>query len=167
MIDPAGLARLRGKGPSLAILGGVYTTLLDGEDTGGAFALFDSIAYPGTGPGPHRHEREQETFYILEGEVTFRTDGQTVVATPGAVIHMPRRSPHAFHNAGPRVARKLVLVAPAGMEHFFAAVGTPVSDPTVPPGEPTAEEIERVIRMAPQYGIEMLSPTYFDAKSVT
>jgi mannose-6-phosphate isomerase-like protein (cupin superfamily) len=69
-----------GKGPAYWVVGDLYTILAAGEDTGGAFALIHALVPPQSGPPPHLHHREDEAFYVLEGEVTFQADGRTIAA---------------------------------------------------------------------------------------
>jgi quercetin dioxygenase-like cupin family protein len=89
-------------------------------DTGGAYALMAYLAEPDAGSGFHTHTREDEAFYVLSGvlEVTF--DGQTMTALPGTHVHIPRGRRHAFRNPGPDRLEALILVAPGGLEQFFA-----------------------------------------------
>ena len=60
----------------------------NGEQTGGAYCLADATVPPGGGPPPHYHTREEETFYVTEGEITFTVDGQKVTGTPGTTAEM-------------------------------------------------------------------------------
>lgn len=136
-----------------------YTILISGRDTGGEYALIDMLIPPGGGPPPHRHAFE-EMFYILQGtiEVTVRDEILTIGA--GQAINVPSLAPHGFRNAGEVPARLLLLVAPAGLEEYFAQFGDPVATRTTPP--PTLIEDELSARhrksaeLAPKYGIEIL-----------
>ena len=84
-----------------------------GEDTGGAFALFDMLVLPGGGPPPHIHTRESESFYVLEGEFEFLAGDEWIKASPGSFVHVPKGALHTLKNAGSEVGRLLTLVAPA------------------------------------------------------
>jgi quercetin dioxygenase-like cupin family protein len=147
-----------GKGKVYCAVGDKYVVLATGEQTGGAYALADALIPPGGGPPPHYHTREEEAFYVLEGEITFTVDGRTVTGTSGTFVQIPRGTPHAFKNATAQPARMLILCTPAGFEKFMAefAVELPSMDSPAPP--PTPEEIEKLLRIAPQYGIVMLPP---------
>ena len=70
--------------------------LLDGEQTGEKFTAFLNISPPGCGPGPHYHDREDEWFYILEGQVSFLMNGTGTDMLPGTCIYSPRGTVHAF-----------------------------------------------------------------------
>ena len=110
-----------------------------GDNTLGAFSFSESIAQPGTaGPVPHRHSREDELWYILEGQLEFRIGERgerTFVAGPGETVFGPRGIPHTFRAVGTIPARYVFVVAPAGLEKFFAeraALGKeiPTTDPS-------------------------------------
>src|SRR3954465_11118302 len=85
-------------GRTIAVVGDVYRFLATGEDTGGRYALWEAMVPPGGGPPPHVHSREEEGFYVLEGEVTFRAGDDRLVATAGMFVNMPVGTPHAFRN---------------------------------------------------------------------
>ncbi len=144
-----------GAGKTIWVAGDHYTIKTSGTDTGGAFALVEARVPPGGGPPPHRHTREDEAFYLLEGELEFHADGQSFRAGPGAWITLAKGSLHRFRNLSDRDARLLILVAPAGLEQFFLEVGTPGDGP------PTAfgpDELQRMLAAAPRYGLEIQKP---------
>lgn len=147
-----------GEGKTIAVVGDVYRFLATGEETNGQYALWEALVPPGGGPPPHVHSREEEGFYILEGEITFRIGDETLVATPGIFANMPVGTPHSFKNESASPARMLISVAPAGMEKMFFEFGTvlPSGTTTAPP--PTHEEIEKLLEIAPRYGIEVRIP---------
>jgi len=88
------------------------------EQTGGAFTLFEEV--PPLGDTPlHVHEREDELFYVLEGEHVFRVGEQEHRVGPGGVVFGPRGVPHSQRRVVPGEGRLLVLTAPAGLEGFF------------------------------------------------
>jgi quercetin dioxygenase-like cupin family protein len=132
-------------------VGDLYTFLATGEDTGGAYALIHAEVPPGGGPPPHLHRREDEAFYVLEGELAFEVDGRAISATAGSWVTLPRGTLHAFQNAGQSPARMLILVNPAGLEEFFAEVGHEATDRTRPP----APDIEKLLAAAPKYGLDI------------
>src|SRR5215469_8357115 len=76
--------------------GHLMTFLATAEDTQGQFALIEAVARRGDVPPPHIHHREDETFYVLEGEMTFSVGGQTIKATPGTIVSLPRDVAHSF-----------------------------------------------------------------------
>jgi quercetin dioxygenase-like cupin family protein len=150
--------RTPSEGRTIAVVGDVYRFLATGEDTDGKYALFEAIVTPGGGPPPHVHSREEEGFYVLEGEITFTIDGKPLVATAGMFANMPVGTPHSFKNESNRAAKMLILVAPAGLEKMFFDFGVPVPQGATTAPPPTKEEIEMLLAIAPKYGIEIRLP---------
>ena len=146
-----------GKGRTVAIVGDVYRVLATGADTGGKYALWEAIVAPGGGPPPHVHNREEEGFYVLEGEVAFTVNGARVVLSAGMFANMPIGTPHTFKNESNRPARMLLSVAPAGLEEMFFEVGVPLAEGATTALPPTHAEIERLLAAAPKYGLEIMS----------
>ena len=149
-----------GEGPVFSAVGDVYRILATGEQTGGAYALCEARVLPGGGPPPHVHRREDESFFILEGEITFMLDGRKVLAKAGSFLQSPRNLPHAFKNESSAPARMLVLTTPSGFEKFLAEFAQPVPSFESPPLPVTAAEIQRLLAIAPKYGIEILPPPH-------
>src|SRR5262245_26438177 len=152
--------RKPGEVRAIAVVGNVYCFLATGEDTGCKYALFDAFIPPDSGPPPHIHSREEEGFYILEGEITFTIRDQRVVASAGMFANVPVGTPHSFKNESGERARMLVFVAPAGLEGMFFEVGVPVPPGTTTVAPPTKEEIEKLFAAAPRYGVEILVPAH-------
>ena len=88
------------------------------ETTGGEFSLFEEVP-PLVDTPLHVHEREDELFYVLEGEHVFQVGDEEFRARPGGLVFGPRGVPHAQRRAVPKEGRMLVLTAPAGLEGFF------------------------------------------------
>ena len=87
---------------------------------------------------------------VLVGEDTFRADA-------GSFVHLPKGIPHTYENVGIGPARFLTLMVPAGLEKFFEVVGKPGSDVSSPPPS-DEEDIDRLLSVAPRYGVEILPP---------
>jgi quercetin dioxygenase-like cupin family protein len=145
-------------GRTVAVVGDVYRFLATGADTGGAYALWEATVPPGGGPPPHVHSREQEGFYVLDGEITFTVGRERIVATAGTFANMPAGVPHSFRNESDRTARMLISVVPAGLEGMFFEVGVTLADGATTASPPTPDEVERLLAAAPRYGIELLPP---------
>ena len=150
--------RIPPQGRTVAVVGDVYRFLATGEDTDGKYALWEAIVPPGGGPPPHVHSREEEGFYVLEGEVTLQLGNQRLVATPGMFVNMPVGTPHSFTNESSRPARMIISVAPAGLERMFFEFGVPLAEGATAALPPTKEEIEKLLAVAPKYGIEIRLP---------
>ena len=112
---------------SLWVLGELLIYKIPSQRTGGAYALFEVITYPGTGPPPHVQHREDEAFYILEGEYEFLIGGEALRASAGSLLFVPKGLMHAHKNVGERVGSMLLTQTPGGLyELFFEEVGKPV-----------------------------------------
>ena len=147
-----------GQGRTIAVVGDVYRFLATGEDTNGKYAIWEAIVPPGGGPPPHVHSREEEGFYIIEGEITFQIGDKRIVATAGMFANMPVGTPHSFKNESSLPSKMLLSVAPAGLEQMFFEVGVPLAEGATTALPPTKEEIEKVLAVAPKYGIEIRLP---------
>jgi quercetin dioxygenase-like cupin family protein len=145
------------EGRTIAVVGDLYRFLATGEETDGKYAMWEAIVPPGGGPPPHIHSREEESFLILEGEITFTVNGEKIVATTGTFANMPVGSLHSFKNATDKTARMIISVAPAGLEKMFFEVGVPVKLGETP-APPTKAEIEKLLAVAPKYGVEIKVP---------
>jgi quercetin dioxygenase-like cupin family protein len=146
------------QGRTIAVVGDVYRFLATGADTKGKYALFEATVGPGGGPPPHIHSREEEGFYVLEGEITFTINGERVVATAGMFANMPVGTPHSFKNESGRPAKMLISLAPAGLEKMFFEVGVPLAEGATTASPTTKDELEKLLAIAPSYGIEILLP---------
>jgi quercetin dioxygenase-like cupin family protein len=138
--------------------GWLVTFLATGEDTRGQFALMEQVARAGNVPPRHIHHREDETFYVVEGEMTFSIGDDTIKARPGTVVFAPRDVAHSFTIDSEEV-RILVMVAPAGAEGFFKACSVPAPSMTLPPPVDTPySEKQKMMALAPGYGFEFVPP---------
>jgi quercetin dioxygenase-like cupin family protein len=151
----APLVRPPGVGPAIGVVGDVYRFLAIGEETGGKYATIDALVPPGGGPPPHIHSREEESFYILAGEITFRIAGERVVAGAGTFANIPIGVLHSFKNESNTTARMIISVAPAGLERMFLEIGQPVEPDATSAPAPTKADIDRLIAAAPRYGVEL------------
>jgi quercetin dioxygenase-like cupin family protein len=147
-----------GEGAAYSGVGDVYRILATSEQTGGVYTLAEARVSPDNGPPPHIHHREDESFFVLEGEVTFQLGDRTVKCVPGSFVQGPRGIPHAFKNTGKTPARMLVYVTPPGFENFMKEFATPLPSFASPPLPVTPQDIEKLLAVAPKYGIEILPP---------
>jgi quercetin dioxygenase-like cupin family protein len=120
-----------GKGPATWVVGDLYTVKASGRDTGGAFCLIEVVVPPNSGPPPHIHSREDEAFYILDGQFKVSIDGQELTAGPGSWVQLARGSLHFFKNVGTNTGKMLILATPAGLDEFFLEAGRD-ADPSKP-----------------------------------
>ena len=112
-------------------LGNLTTNLAEKNDTDGAFFLVEATLAPGTEPPPHTHSREDELFYVLEGEFDVYVREEGFKVGTGECIFLPRLLPHAFVIRSNRL-RLLTLFTPAGLEEAFRGVGSPAQNLELP-----------------------------------
>jgi quercetin dioxygenase-like cupin family protein len=138
--------------------GSLMTFLATGEDTHGQFALIEAVAGRGNVPPPHIHHREDEVFYVLEGEVVVSVGDRTIKGTAGTMFFLPRDVPHSFTIESEQ-SRMLILLTPAGLEGWFKEFSVPAQAMTLPPAdEPAYSEVQRMLETAPLYGLEFVLP---------
>lgn len=147
-----------GEGKPLWFLTELYTTKLTSEHTGGAFTLVEVTGTPQAPPVPHMHHNEDETYYVLEGEWEFLSDGRTFTAGPGSVVYLPKHRLHSHRNPGDGQAKALVLYTPGGVEKFVEEAGRPGAQPSSLPPPVEEEDIQRVVGVAGKYGFEAPPP---------
>jgi quercetin dioxygenase-like cupin family protein len=100
-------------------VGGPLTFKVRGEQTTGTLTALENEIPPGQGPPLHTHANEDESWYVIEGELRFKLDGNVQRAPTGSFVFVPRGTPHCFQNVANAPARILVMFTPAGMERFF------------------------------------------------
>jgi quercetin dioxygenase-like cupin family protein len=124
----------------------------NGESTNGSFGLVEQWEMPpGFATPYHMHRLEDESFYILEGEVAFVCDGKWLTAGPGNFIFGPRMIPHGFKIVGTTPARMLVFASPAGFENFVIDLSVPLDDFSPP-------DMAKLMSVAAKYQIDILGP---------
>ena len=146
------------EGHTISVVGDVYRFLATGEETDGKYAMWEATVPSKGGPPPHIHSREEESFYILEGKITFTIGEEKIVATQGMFANMPVGSLHSFKNTSDKMARMIISVAPAGLEKMFFEFGVPLEEGSTEALPPTKEEIDKLLKIAPKYGIQIKVP---------
>lgn len=139
------------EGTAYALGSSKLTFKVVGADTGGAYAAAEFVIAPGGGAGLHVHRNEDEAFSIIEGAVTFQLGERTIRAEAGSYVFIPRGLRHAFVNAEQVAARTLMIVTPAGLEHYFAELDALLR---AYPGGPPAEQ---VAALNAKYNLEFTS----------
>jgi len=137
------------------------TFLATGADTHGSCLIIEGVVAPGGGPPPHVHHFEDETFYVLEGAVTFHAGEQTIHGKPGDLIHIPRGTVHSLKNEGTVPGRALVVISPAGptgMQQFFEESFVATTDRSAPLPPLTDELMKRMLASATRNGMEWVRP---------
>jgi quercetin dioxygenase-like cupin family protein len=140
---------------ALLHMGARFRWLATARETGGAFAIAEIEVRAGAEPPPHTHAHEEETFYVVDGEVEFRLEGVSQEAGPGDLVVLPRGRAHAFRVKS-ETARMLLMVTPPGLEEAFIETSKPAPDnnlPPIPEGPPPREVMERLIAIHGARGI--------------
>ena len=150
------LHRPSGTGRAFWGPGDHYTFLVTGEESGGAYFAMEALVPPGGGPPPHIHRNEDETFYVVEGEVDFLLGDETLTAGVGDFVNVPRGSVHRFHNSGTATMRMILTFTPSGIEKFFEETLERALDPTQPARDNVDEVAARYVAAAPRYGLEFV-----------
>ena len=133
-----------GEGKTISVLGDSYTYKATKDETGGAYALIEGRIV-GEGPPPHIHATEEESFYVLEGELNVLVGEGSHTAKAGAFVLVPRGTVHAFSKAGTASAKILIIISPAGFEKFFDEIAGP-------------PDREKIMALSPKYNLKILEP---------
>ncbi|MGE0100723.1 MAG: cupin domain-containing protein [Blastocatellales bacterium] len=133
------------------VLGEPGLVKLAGGDTGNAVAILHFSVPKFSGPPMHRHSREDEWFYVLDGELIFEVDGKRFTAGPGTSAFVPRGVAHTYQNYRDEPAHILVAETPSGLERFFEEVSAHNKGLSQP-------DFGRVGELAQSYGLELLGP---------
>jgi mannose-6-phosphate isomerase-like protein (cupin superfamily) len=134
--------------------GDLYTFLVTGDESGGAYFSMLAIVPPLGGPPPHIHLHEDETFYVLEGTPTFRLGDDRVVAGPGDFVNVPKGVVHCFRNDSDVPLRMILTFTPAGIEQFFEETLERCYDLSQPCPDNVAVVSARYAEAAPRYGMQ-------------
>jgi quercetin dioxygenase-like cupin family protein len=138
-------------------LGALAQVRLSGEQTGGAFSLVENLVRRGNGSPVHVHDREDETFFVLDGELRVLAGEEEHTAGPGTVAVLPRRLRHAYVVIS-ATARFLTLHTPAGFEQFAAEVGQPAQALALPPEPAGPPDFAALAAAAARHHITILAP---------
>jgi mannose-6-phosphate isomerase-like protein (cupin superfamily) len=134
-------------------VGGRMVVKVRDGDTGGSFSVHDNVIPAGSpGPLPHLHRDHEETFYVLEGELTVRVGERRITAPVGSFVVIPRGVVHQPSNPGTEPTRVLLFFSPAGMEHFFEEAAEGRIPLQAVPTDPHV--LERRDAFAARYGYE-------------
>ncbi|PJJ66379.1 cupin domain-containing protein [Chryseobacterium geocarposphaerae] len=151
-------------GKRLAVAGGNYRIVISGEETENRYAVIEMTVPPNGGPPPHFHPNTHETFYVLEGEVEFKTEKGKTVVSKGGFVKIPfGGAVHCFKNASDSFAKLLCTVMPAGLEKIFEAIGQPVSEVEFLPILEMTEERKKFLQnLDEKFGQKTFPPDYLD-----
>ncbi len=128
--------------PILRLVGDDYRVRISGDESNGRSFVFEAVIPPDMGPPPHIQTREEEAFYILEGEITFSIGSEARRVSAGSFVHVPRGVVHSFKNETSEPAKVLIWFSPAGIEKMF---------------ERLAESFDNFIEVGEEYGVKYLA----------
>ena len=139
-----------GEGKVVPVPGHKITHKISGEDTDGAYSLLEA-ELDGDGPPQHIHKTEDESFYVLEGEINVLLGERTFIAKAGTFVRIPRGTRHTFCRVEKKNAKLLAIFTPAGFEKFFdEAVDLDVTD--------TEAYVAKGKALAEKYNMEIVGP---------
>src|SRR5215211_7166592 len=147
-IGAVGFGRGMESGSAVWYMGNLFGILADSGETGGRFALIETLSRKGTEPPRHTHRNEDEAWYVLEGEVSFYIGDETRRATPGSF---------GFET---EVIRMLILLAPGGPEEHFRdrRFSEPAQALTLPPPPEGPPDVAALVADMERYGVEVVGP---------
>lgn len=139
------------EGQTLVFPGEQMVSKLASSETGGQFVVASVTVEPGFGPPPHIHSREDELFFVVEGEVEFTVDGIPTIATAGTTVFAPRHVSHTYKGAGTGPAKFFVVVTGDNFEKFIVKWIEMLNDGSFSP--------EKAMQLGADHGIQFLPPT--------
>jgi quercetin dioxygenase-like cupin family protein len=153
--DPAPHLLGAEEGEAFWFFGGLTTIKASALQPDGRYAITEQLLPRGTATPLHSQPEDDESFYVLEGELTFYLeDGEPMPASAGAFVHVPAGAAHAYQ-VDSETAR-ILNVTTAQHERFFRAASDPARTRTIPPQAPP--DMEKVMAAAHEYGVEILGP---------
>jgi mannose-6-phosphate isomerase-like protein (cupin superfamily) len=132
---------------ALNVLGMPLRMLCEARETNGAWSLFEEEVPLGMGPPAHRHDWD-EAYYILDGQVDFELDGETVKSRAGDFNYLPRGTVHGFRGASEQAARVLIFAAPAHGSEFFEELNNEVRN--------LPEDASKIPEIGERHGIHFM-----------
>jgi quercetin dioxygenase-like cupin family protein len=136
-------------------MNGLAIIKLRASDTGGQMTIIEVTEPPGEVAPLHVHHHEDETFWLLDGSVTFQMAGREIEARPGDLVFGPRGIPHSY-TVGADGCRTLFILTPGGFEELVEAMSRPALDRTLPPHATEEPDWERITEIAARRGNEIL-----------
>ena len=137
-----------GTGKDLNAFGNVLSVMLSGEQTGGTISIMSELTPPGAGPPLHRHNREDEIFIVIEGQISYFANDVWSEVGPGGLVYLPKGAAHTYRNIGTTPSRHWIITTPSGFENFFAKCAEEFTSPDGP-------DQMRIIDIHHQHGIEV------------
>lgn len=145
------------QGRALWHLGALLVFKALGRETSGQFWALEGLADRHMAVPLHAHSREEEIWYVLDGEIAFTVGTETHIGRPGSFVHIPRLVPHTFQIRS-QTARWFGIGLPAGLDKWFFETGEPAQTLTLPPPPTNPPDVDAIIASLEAYGTETLGP---------
>src|ERR687898_3098996 len=146
------------EGEAYWLLGMLEIVKISGQDTGGEYGLVEVTVRAGDGSPWHVHPDEDEWFYVLDGEFTVYVGDARLSLPAGSFAFGPKGVPHTFIAEPPEGGKALVGFQPFLFEGFMREVGEPAPERVAPPPLDAPPDMERLIPIAAQQGMDILGP---------
>lgn len=127
--------------------GGYFQTLIAPDQTGNALALLELTLPKGAEPPPHIHTREDEAFYVLDGEISVTVADNVTILKPGEALFAPCHVPHSFKILTEK-ATLMNLISPGTLWNYFMEFSEPLSElpeTVAMPAQPPAERMKAML----------------------
>lgn len=145
------------QGRALWHLGALLVFKALGEETNGQLWALEGLADRQMTVPLHAHTREDELWYVIEGEIRFYVGDETITGGPGSVVYIPRNVPHTFQILS-GTARWFGVGTPAGLDQWFFETGEPAGALTLPPPPAGPPDVEAIVASLKAYGTDTLGP---------
>ncbi len=145
------------QGRALWHLGALLTFMALGSETNNQFWALEGLADSNMAVPLHAHSREDEIWYVLEGEIAFTVGNETRIGGPGSFVYIPRNVPHTFQVRS-ATARWFGIGTPAGLDQWFFETGEPAKALTLPPAPDKMPDIDAIVTSLQAYGTDTLGP---------
>jgi quercetin dioxygenase-like cupin family protein len=126
------------------------------EPSDGSITVIEQLAPPGFSSPYHLHTAEDELFYVLEGEMSFYSEGRAWKGGPGTFAFLPRNIPHGFRIEGTEPSRSLIIANSGAFENFVRELGEPAEELVIP--QPGPMDMEKVMAVATKYQLQIMGP---------
>ena len=133
-------------------IGHLMSVLISSKETNGQFSLIHGFEIQGLEPPPHTHTREDESFYLISGEIRYTVGHEVLNAKQGDWVFLPRDVPHSFQVITDK-AEVLIHLTPGGFENYFIEMSEPAKEMSIPPRPEGPPDVQRIIETAARYGI--------------
>jgi mannose-6-phosphate isomerase-like protein (cupin superfamily) len=148
---------VKGQGRALWHLGALLVFKALGDETNGTYWALEGLADQHMAVPLHAHTREDEIWYVLEGEIRFHIGGEAQIGGPGSFVYIPRNVPHTFEIVS-ATARWFGFGTPAGLDQWFFETGEPAQSMTLPPPANVPPDVQAIVASLKAYGTDTLGP---------